>query len=56
MKNRNEIITELENIESERKQITVEADNNGNFNKSDKYQQLTVREDELMAELLNFPL
>ena len=56
MKSRNEIITELERIELTIKSFNFDCDNNGNFEKSEKYRALTIREDELMTELQNFPL
>jgi hypothetical protein len=56
MKTRNEITTELDRIELLLKNFNVDYDNNGNFEKSESYEALTIREDELMIELQNFPL
>jgi len=56
MKTRNEITTELDRIELLLKQFNVDSDNNGNFEKSESHEALTIREDELMIELQNFPL
>lgn len=56
MTTRNEILTELDRIELTLKKINVDCDNNGNFEKTETYNNLTNREDELMQELLKFPI
>ena len=54
--NRDQVIAELDIIEAALKSINVEADNNGNFERSASHAHLIQREDELMEELQNFPL
>lgn len=56
MNSRNEILTELDNIEIQLKGINVDADNNGNYERSNKHQLLIDREDELMEMLGQFPI
>jgi len=56
MTTRNEVLAELDRIELELKNINVVADNNGNFETSEEHQKLIDREDELMQELIKYPL
>ena len=56
MKTRNSIIKELEAIETQLKNMNVDCDQYGNFEKSSKYNKLSEREDELMQMLNEFPL
>ena len=56
MKTRNLIIAELETIETQLKNINVDCDQYGNFEKSSKYNKLSEREDELMEMLNKFTL
>ena len=56
MTTRNSIIAELETIETQLKNMNVDCDQYGNFEKSSKYNELSEREDELMEMLNEFPL
>lgn len=56
MTTRNLIIAELETIETQLKNMNVDCDQYGNFEKSSKYNELSEREDELMEMLNKFPL
>ena len=56
MKTRNEVIEALEVIEGKLKAFNVEADNNGNFERTEDYQTLIEEEDNLMTVLQQFPL
>jgi hypothetical protein len=53
---RNSIIAELETIETQLKNMNVDCDQYGNFEKSSKYNELSDREDELLQMLNQFPI
>jgi hypothetical protein len=56
MTTRNSIIAELETIETQLKNMNVNCDQYGNFERSAAHSALSKREDELMQELNKFPL
>ena len=53
---RNEVITELDKIEAQLKNMNVDCDNNGRFDRTESHEELVKREDELMQELQKFPI
>ena len=53
---RTEILEMLEMIEAQLKGINIDADNNGNFERSALHTSLIEREDELMELLQNYPI